>query len=202
MNFVNVQKRMYTFNAACFDWFQRASRVVKMSVALGMAITTGAAAQLRIPLPFTPVPVTAQVFTVLLTGILLGSSYGGISMLSYLLLGFAGVPWFTNGTAGSLIGPTTGYIIGFVPAAMFLGHVVMKHQNARRLLPLIGLMIAAVGIIYVCGALNFALFMGASLKQTLIMAVFPFIPFDIAKAVAAALCARALLPHAPSPIDR
>jgi biotin transporter BioY len=62
-------------------------------------------------------------------------------------------------------------------------------------------MIVAVGIIYVCGALNFALCLGTSFKQTLIMAVFPFIPFDIAKAVVAALCARALLLHNPSSID-
>ncbi|MBN2621540.1 biotin transporter BioY [candidate division WOR-3 bacterium] len=201
MNFVSVQKRMYIINAAYFDWFRRASLVVKLSMSIGLAALTGVAAQLRIPLPFTPVPITAQVFTVLLAGIVLGSRYGGMSMLFYLLLGFAGVPWFTNAAAGSLIGPTTGYIIGFVPAAMFLGHIVMKYRSARRLVPLTGCMIAAVGIIYVCGALNFALFLGASFKQTLIMAVFPFIPFDIAKAVIAALCARALLLHNPSPID-
>jgi biotin transport system substrate-specific component len=201
VNFVTVHKKMYTINAAYYDWFEHASWVAKISMSAGMAVLTGVAAQLRIPLPFTPVPVTAQVFTVLLAGILLGSRYGGISMLFYLLLGFAGIPWFTNTAAGSLIGPTTGYIIGFIPAAMLLGHIVMKHRSAKRLLSLTGFMVAAVGIIYICGALNFALFMGVNFKQTLIMAVIPFIPFDIAKAVVAAVCARTLLLNDPFPID-
>jgi len=195
VNLVNAYKKMYTVKIAYYDWYHSASWITKTGLSLGIALITGIAAQLRVPLPFTPVPVTAQVFTVLLAGIFLGSFYGGMSMLLYLLFGFAGIPWFTNAAAGSAIGPTTGYLIGFVPAAIFLGHVVMKHRIAKRFFPLIGLMIAAVGIIYLCGALNFALFMGTSLKQTLIMAVFPFIPFDIAKAMIAASCARTLLPQ-------
>jgi biotin transport system substrate-specific component len=192
---VNTYERLRAIRLSFYEWLQSTSWVTRLLLCFGVAIITGVAAQLRIPLPFTPVPVTAQVFVVLLTGVLLGSYYGGLSMLFYLLFGFAGVPWFTNAATGLPIGPTTGYIIGFIPAAMFIGHMITHYRTAKRFFALISIMIGAVGIIYLCGALNFFLFMGVNIKQTMIMAVLPFVPFDIVKAIIAATCARALLPQ-------
>lgn len=197
MNFVNTHKRLHTIKVAYYEWFRNTTWVTKLSMSLGLALATGIAAQIRIPLPFTPVPVTAQVLTVLLAGILLGSYYGSISMLLYLVIGFAGIPWFANATTGLPIGPTTGYIVGFIPAALFIGSITTRYRPAKGLLALTGLMIGAVGIIYLCGALNFAFFMGTNLNHTLAMAVLPFIPFDIVKAFIAALFARAVLPSDP-----
>jgi biotin transport system substrate-specific component len=158
-----------------------------------MAFVTGIAAQVRIPLWFTPVPITAQVFTVLLAGVLLGSLYGSVSMMLYLLLGYAGIPWFTNATTGLPLGPTSGYLIGFIPAAFIIGHL-LRSRTTRNPFTLIFIMISAVGIIYFFGAIHFALFMNTGIKNTLVMAVLPFIPFDIGKALLAGLCAHTILP--------
>lgn len=193
MNFSHTQQKLQTIKIAYFDWFQNVSWVVKASLALALAFVTGIAAQIRIPLWFTPVPITGQVFTVLLAGVLLGSRYGAMSMLLYLLLGFTGIPWFTNATTGMPLGPTSGYLVGFIPATFFIGHMIHT-RKMRNSFALMLSMISAVGIIYLFGAINFALFMNTGIKQTLFMAVLPFIPFDVGKAVLAALCARILLP--------
>ena len=193
MNSVHVHDRLHTIKAAYFDWFQSTSWIVKVGLSVAMAFVTGVAAQVRIPLWFTPVPITAQVLTVLLAGVLLGSFYGGTSMMLYLLFGYAGIPWFTNATTGLPLGPTSGYLIGFIPAAFVIGYM-LRSRSTRSLLTLIFVMIGAVGIIYLFGSIHFALFMNTGIKNTLIMTVLPFIPFDIGKALLAALCARAVLP--------
>jgi len=158
-------------------------------LSLGMAVLTGIAAQVRIPLPNTPVPVTAQVFAVLVSGILLGGGYGALSQAMYLALGVAGVPWFTGNPV------TVGYIIGFVPAAFLVGTLTDRWVPARRVLPLAGIMLAAVLVIYASGALWFAAVTRAGLRETLLMAVVPFIGFDAVKALAAAGIASSLLPR-------
>jgi len=200
VNFVNAQQRLQIIKIAYFDWFKNTSWVVKTGFVLVMASVTGIAAQVRIPLWFTPVPITGQVFTVLLAGVLLGSFYGGMSMSLYLLLGYAGIPWFTNATTGLPLGPTSGYLIGFIPAAFFIGHLI-RNCRIQKSLVLIFSMISAVGIIYLFGAINFAIFMKTGFRQTLLMAVLPFIPFDVGKALLAALCARILLPPKPTQLE-
>jgi biotin transport system substrate-specific component len=172
-----------------YQWLDQLSWTYRVGLALLMAAVMGLAAQVRIPLPFTPVPLTGQVMVVLLSGIVLRGFYGGLSMTFYLLLGFAGVPWFTGGTAGSLLGPTTGYLVGFIPAALFIGRAF---DHDRRIIVQIGLMMAAVLIIYLFGALHFAFVTKTTIARTLYLAVLPFIPLDLIKGIVAALIGRAI----------
>jgi len=178
----------YYQKEAYYKWLCQLAWTKRVLLSLSMAGITGISAQIRIPLPFTPVPITGQVLAVLLSGILLRSFYGGLSMVFYLILGIAGIPWFSGARAG-LVGPTTGYIIGFIPAALFIGLTFDKNRN---LLTQIILMMISVAIIYLFGACHFALFMKTTLKQTLLMAIIPFVPFDIIKAFIAVAIANVL----------
>jgi biotin transport system substrate-specific component len=173
--------------ASYYQWLSGLSWIKMVPLCGLMAGITGIAAQIRIVLPFTPVPITGQVFAVLLSGILLGNLYGGISMSLYFIFGCAGIPWFSGASYG--IGPTTGYIIGFIPAALFIG-IIARRQKTVFLL--IATMSVAIFIIYFFGAIGLSFFMHTNLKQTLLMAILPFIPVDLLKAVIAAVIARAM----------
>jgi biotin transport system substrate-specific component len=141
------------------------------------------------------VPLTGQVFVVLLSGIALGGGFAGLSMAVYLLLGFAGLPWFAGWSHGAWFGPTTGYLIGFVPAAVFTG---IAFPRAREFLAQALVMTTAVFVIYLFGALHVALILKTGFGRTLVLAVLPFVPLDILKAVAAAGLGRVLVPQDPS----
>lgn len=173
---------------------QELTIVRKLILCLGIAALTGVSAQIRIPLPFTPVPITGQVLVVLLAGITLGSRYSGLSMLLYLALGAVGLPWFANFSSGIPIGPSAGYIYGFVPAALLIGWLAARYSGKMSSLILAVIMLLGVGVIYLCGAVNFALYMKTDIVRTLYCAVIPFIPVDIVKAFIAAGVARLILP--------
>lgn len=194
MNITNTLGNLEKKKENYYEWLHDLAWAKRLFLALLVAVATGIAAQIRIPLGFTPVPITGQVFTVLLCGVILGNIYGGLSMILYMAIGFAGVPWFSGAASGLPIGPTTGYIIGFVPAAFFIGLVTQRYKQTHSFLFLLGLMTVAILIIYICGAVHFALFMKTNLKTTLYMAVLPFLPIDLIKALFAACTARILLP--------
>ncbi|PIR17215.1 MAG: hypothetical protein COV46_05150 [Deltaproteobacteria bacterium CG11_big_fil_rev_8_21_14_0_20_49_13] len=169
---------------------QRAVPVVKgITGAIFFACLTGLAAQIRIPLPFTPVPLTLQVFAVLFSGALLGSRYGSLSQLVYLAAGVAGLPFFSGISSGTavLLGSTGGYIIGFIPAAYIVGALV-KRPKSR--IGIISFMMLAVAVIYLFGAIWFAAVTGSNFNTTLKLAVIPFAGFDLAKAFAASFLIR------------
>jgi biotin transport system substrate-specific component len=175
----------------------------KTALALGFAILIGLMAQLRFPIPWSPVPITGQTFSVLLAGILLGRWWGGISIALYIGLGAAGLPWFTGWSGGisHLAGPTGGYLIGFVLAALFIGSFTSKFLKSRSFLKMLGLMLFAnFVLIYVPGLLQLNLWLNlvsgsaTSFAQTLAMGLLPFVAGDVVKVVAAALAARGLLP--------
>lgn len=180
-----------------FRWRYELGVVEKVALALGMAAFTGLMAQLRVPLPFTPVPITGQVFAVLLAAVLLGRWYGGLSQAIYTIMGAAGVGWFAgwNGGLNYLIkGFTLGYIVGFIVAAFVVGWLVDRYVRIRSFLPLLGLMLVGVGIVYFFGALWLLLFKAWGLSKVLTLAVIPFIPVDLGKAAAVAAIAYPLLP--------
>jgi biotin transport system substrate-specific component len=193
--------RIMRYNA--FQWRCELSVVKKIALALGMACVTGLVAQLRIPLPWTPVPITGQTFAALLAGILLGQWWGGISMLIYAGLGTAGLPWFYGWSGGlsHLAGPTGGYIIGFILAAFFIGHFSDKYVKARKFTRMLGLMLAAnFVLIYIPGLVQLYLWLhlvegnAVSIYAALTMGLFPFIAGDIMKAIAAAATAWVVTP--------
>jgi biotin transport system substrate-specific component len=185
-----------------FRWRYELSIPKKLALALGMAALTGLLAQVRIQLPWSPVPVTGQTFAVLLAGVLLGRWWGGISLAIYAGLGMAGVPWFAgwNGGIGYLAGPTGGYIVGFILAAIFLGHFTDKYIRARSFLSMLGLMLSAsLIIVYVPGLIWLGLWLNvkgepAAITSLLAMGAIPFIAGDITKAVLAAAITRGITP--------
>ncbi len=175
----------------------------KLGLALAFAVATGLAAQIRFPLPFSPVPITGQTFAVLAAGVLLGRKYGGISMGAYVLLGAAGVPWFNGWTGGptAFFGPTGGYLIGFILTAVIIGFVTDRYPAARGFRPMLGLMLGMnFLVIYGLGltwlGVYLSVFKGAavSLPALLTMGAVPFVVGDIGKAILAALMAKTVTP--------
>ena len=142
-------------------------------------------AQFKIPL--YPVPVTGQTLVVLLIGMTYGPRLGGITMLAYLFEGALGLPVFAGGAAGVAVfmGPTGGYLFGFLLAGVAMGYLAERGM-ARTVLSTIAAMVLGNSVIYLCGALWLANFIG--LGQAIAAGVLPFLYGDALKlAVAAGL---------------
>ena len=190
---------IYTYRRIRYNIFKglyESNFIYKLLLALGLACLTGLGAQLKIFLPFTPVPFTGQVLFVLLSGTLLGR-YGGLSQAIYLGIGCLGVPWFAAGMKGGievLIGVTGGYLIGFIIASTIIGFFTERCLTARKFKSQLLLMLIGIGIIYAVGALQFSFIMHTGFQKTMILAVIPFIPMDIFKAISASVIATAILP--------
>ncbi len=152
---------------------------------------TAIGAWISIPIP--PVPFTFQVFFVLLAGALLGSARGALSQVVYLALGAAGLPVFAGGAAGpgALIGPSGGYIFGFIAAALLIGLISGDEPGFSRSLIA---MVAGVVVIYVLGLAQLMFVTGMGLVPAFIAGVAKFIPFDLVKAVLAAALVQRLRP--------
>ena len=185
-----------------FKWKYESSFAYKLTLALFFAGLTGIGAQVKIYLPFTPVPITGQVFIVLLTGVLLGR-YAGLSQGLYVGLGAMGMPWFapkagmpifSNGGLSILTGVTGGYLIGFVVAAGVIGWFVDTFVRVRTFSFQFCLLLFGVAVIYTMGALQLSFFLGTGFQDTLVKGVLPFIPGDIIKALGVLALAVALLP--------
>lgn len=143
-------------------------------------------AQVRIPLPFTPVPLTGQTFAVLLVGATLGSKHGAASLTLYTLLGALGLPIFSGGAAGItyLAGPTLGYLVGFIVAAFVIGKLAERGLERTLRTSLLPFLIGTL-VIYAFGAGWLAILFG--IEKALALGVLPFIVGDIIKLVLAAL---------------
>ncbi len=146
---------------------------------VGFTVAMIAAAHVRVPLPFSPVPVTMQTGIVLLAGAVLGPAAGATSMVLYLVLGAAGLPVFTT---GATLGLTAGYLVGFALTAALVGAVASR---TRRDLPVAASMVAGSLLIYLCGAGWLASVTGMSASAALAVGVLPFLPGDALKVVAA-----------------
>lgn len=105
-------------------------RLRGMVFAALFAALTGAVAWFKIPLPFTPVPITLQTLVVLLSGAMLGSYYGALAMIIYLILGAIGLPVFAGGSSGfgALFGPTGGYLLSYPIAAFIIGKMLERKK--------------------------------------------------------------------------
>jgi biotin transport system substrate-specific component len=153
---------------------------------LGASILTALFARIAVPLPFSPVPVTGQTFAVLLIGAALGSKRGALSMLVYLAEGIAGLPVFAGGSAGpsALLGPSGGYLIGFVAAAYITGWLAERGWD-RSVPRSLGAMLIGNAAIYAVGLPFLARFVG--LEKVFALGLLPFVPGDIFKLVLAAV---------------
>lgn len=136
-------------------------------------------------IPVLPVPFTFQVFFVLLAGALLGSLKGAMSQVVYILLGVVGLPVFAGGTSGIgvLVGPSGGYLLGFVAAAAIIGVMVSDDQGYWG--NLIAMVIGVLAI-YAFGLVQLMVVTKMGLMPALIAGVLKFVPFDLLKAAIAA----------------
>lgn len=193
----------YSARKNVFERIEDASTATKILMSFMMACLTGIMAQIIIPLPWTPVPVTAQTFAVLSSGLLLGKKYGCLSQIIYIVLGIAFIPWFGGMTGGLeiFLGSTCGFMIGFVIASYFIGAIRDKYANARNFKRMvIVIALANFALIYIPGLAGLALWssltQGASIGiiDLLMMGLVPFIAGDIVKILGAASVSKVLLP--------
>lgn len=157
------------------------------AVALGTALVA-AAAQVAVPLPGTPVPMTLQPLAVLVVGGLLGPSLGAASLIAYLAIGAAGAPVFTPSPllppgAGRLLGPTGGYLLAYPLAAAAVGRVV---GEGRRWIPVAAGALAGLTLIHVGGLAQLMIITGSA-GQAARFGTLPFLLGDIGKVVIAVL---------------
>jgi biotin transport system substrate-specific component len=156
-------------------------------------------AQISIPLPFTPVPITGQTFAVVLVGAALGSVLGFASLLLYWLVGIAGAPVYADQTSGweTFVGPTGGYIVGFMLAAAVTGYLAERRWD-RRFPSSVAAMLTGNVLIYIPGLLWLAHYLGTGVEETLEAGLYPFVVGDLLKLYLAG----ALLPLAWRAVDR
>ena len=164
----------------------KTAEMTKMALMVAMNCVS---AYIIIPLPFSLSPLALQTMIVNLTGYVLNAKQAFMTMLVYLLVGLAGVPVFTGGSAGpgKLFGPTGGYIIGFLITAVFLAYFKGEKYNFKRY-ALLGCVIG-IPLIYVFGVVQLKLITGMGWDKAIMTGALPFIPLDIVKCLAAAVIA-------------
>ena len=162
------------------------SRLRDLLLIVGGSLFVAGMAQVKIPLPFTPVPLTGQTFAVLLVGAALGSRRGATSLALYLSMGILGLPFFAGGASGlaTLSGPTGGYLVGFVVAAYIVGRLA-ENGLERRFQSAWVVFLAGEALIYLCGVAWLSVFLGV--QRALVAGFVPFLIGDAIKLVAAAL---------------
>ena len=162
-------------------------RVVTAVLVIGFALLTAACAQIRIPLGFTPVPITGQTFAVLLTGAVLGSRAGAASQFLYIALGAIGLPFYAGGSGGweTATGATAGYLVGFVVAAYVVGYLA-EHRQDRRFSTSTGAFLTGNLIIYLLGVAWLMYTLSLDLATGVEKGMAPFIIGDTIKILLAA----------------
>ncbi|WP_407414105.1 biotin transporter BioY [Methanobrevibacter sp.] len=193
----------YAARKNIFERFNESSTITKIVFSFLMACITGLMAQIIIPLPWTPVPITAQTLAVLCSGLFLGKKYGCLSQIMYIVLGIAFIPWFGGMTGGieTVLGSTGGYFVGFLIASYFIGYITEKYTDARnftRMFAVIG--VANFALIYIPGLLGLALWFYLTqgtvlgVVELLMMGLIPFVFGDLVKIAITAGVSKVCLP--------
>lgn len=170
---------------------------VRIAGVLGFAVLALLGAQVAIPVPGSPVPITMQTLTVLLAGACLGPRYGAMSMAFYLLLGTTGYHAFAHGAYGlaTLFGPTGGYLLGFLLAQPVIGRLTGGPSGSARrtwwAVP--AAMIAGQVVVYLCGLTWLRIWTGGSWLQAFAWGFWPFLPGEVIKTTAAAAVSPVLM---------
>ncbi|OAA83985.1 biotin transporter BioY [Clostridium ljungdahlii] len=145
---------------------------------------TAILAQISIPLPFSPVPITFQILAVYISAVILGSKLGALSQLVYVLLGAVGVPVFANfhGGLSVVLGPTGGYLITYPIIAYIIGKISEKELSFVK--SIIGLIISLI-FCYAIGVLQLSFITKISIEKSIFVGALPFIPLDTIKVIIA-----------------
>ena len=157
-----------------------------VSLIIISALFVAVFAQIRIPVPFAPVPLTGQTFAVLLVGAALGSKHGIASLALYTVMGALGLPFFAGGASGVayLLGPTLGYLVGFIVAAYVIGLLAERGLERSVRTSVVPFLVGTL-VIYLFGAGWLAIQFGV--EQALTLGVLPFLIGDTLKLALAAL---------------
>ena len=168
----------YPSKNIAITWVEKGSIARNLFLALGFAVLTALSAQVRIVIPISPVPITGQTFVVLLSRLILRSTFGAISMLMYLFIGMSGLPFFSAGVAGLAIlkSPTIGYIIGFFLAAYVIGVFATK--------PILAILLGSITI-YIAGVSGLMIILNTSFSNAIAIGVVPFLVGDAIKSILA-----------------
>lgn len=174
---------------------QKRDRIHRMAVCAVMAAVMCVLAPISIPIG--PISITGGTLAIYLTAYLLGGKWGTVTTLVYLLVGFAGLPVFSNymGGAARLLGPTGGYLVGYLPMMLLAGFIVeltlrcfdglgKKGAVLALALQFLG-MVVATAVLYAFGTAWYCFQADAPLDKALAACVLPFIPFDLLKIAAA-----------------
>ncbi|MFB6709803.1 biotin transporter BioY [Streptomyces sp. NPDC056333] len=156
---------------------------VDTALVVGGAALTGIAAQIAVPIPGSPVPVTGQTFAALLVGTALGARRGFLSLAVYALVGMVGMPWFAGGSSGAG-GASFGYVLGMLLAATVVGDLARRGGD-RSVLRTAGTMVLGSAIIYAVGVPYLALSTGMSASAAIAAGLVPFLLGDALKAALA-----------------
>jgi biotin transport system substrate-specific component len=156
------------------------------ALVVGASALTALAAQIAIPLPWSPVPITGQTFAVLLSGAVLGARRAFLAQLLYLAEGTLGLPVFAGGRAGAFLfsGPTGGYLLAFPLAAATTGFLCQRGWD-RGFLSMVAAMLLGSTVIFALGLTGLSRFVPG--PQLLAAGLLPFLPGDLIKSALAAL---------------
>lgn len=146
-----------------------------------MAALIVVCAWIAFPLPVSQVPISLATFAVMMSGLLLGWKWGGIAVLVYILLGAVGVPVFAKFQSGFgvLLGPTGGYIVGYLACALLSGLPLKRLQ--KTYIGRVALLLLGTAACYALGTAWFMHVTNRTLGESLGLCVLPFLPGDAAK---------------------
>ncbi|ABS41361.1 BioY family protein [Clostridium botulinum F str. 230613] len=156
------------------------------------ATIIGVSSYIIIPLPISPVPITAQSLAVMLAGCVLTPIQVVLSMITFLLMGIIGIPVFSGGTAGFgiIVGKTGGYLIGFLVGAIIISLLVRKNKSLVNMM--IACFIGGIVVVHILGSAWLGQVTSIGIKKAFLLGSAPFIPGDLIKAVVAVLIGRKL----------
>ena len=170
-------------------------RRARIGIAMvAFVVATSFGAQVAVPLPWTPVPMTLQPLFVILAGAVLGPRLGATTMATYLAVGMGGAPVFAQGHAGIgwLLGPTGGYLISY-PAAAYVSGLLAGKASASAL-RLFGALSAGMLIMYVGGTAQLAFLTQLDLQTVMTLSVLPFLGGDLTKVLIGVFVAKKVRP--------
>ena len=186
-----MSEKAMTIPSVVIERLVRGRAAANMLLVIGASVLIAIAAQIAIPLPFTPVPLTLQPLAVIFIGVALGSTRGAAAAALYLLEGASGLPVFAQGHGGALwlVGPTAGYLFSY-PFAAYVAGFVSERGWGSSIVRAISGMLLALGVIYAGGWSWLAVLTDA--RSAFVAGVAPFVLADIVKVALGA----ALLPKA------
>ena len=178
-----------TYAAQFRPQIKREAFLYDIVLVIGASIFIALSAQIAFNVPFSPVPITGQTLAVILTGSILGSRRGSLAVIAYLLEGISGLPVFAQAQFGliHLLGPTGGYLLGFVPAAFICG-LLAEFGWGKTIFGVLGMMTVGTMVIFICGLSWLMIFFGND--NVLVVGFYPYVSGAVIKIALAAIVFR------------